>query len=97
MRLRSEYLVAYDVERNKARTRLHKALLAYGMRAVQKSVFWGYLSQAELSGVRALLKDTLDKEDKAFITQSSLGKWQHQNRFGYCKDDFTDWDEHTSI
>lgn len=60
IRLRNEYLVCYDIEDTRNRTKLFKELVKLGLRSVQKSVFWGLLTGAEHgSVVRLLDKSTL--------------------------------------
>lgn len=56
MSLRKEYIIAYDIEDNKIRTNLYNQLLAYGLKSVQKSVFWGCITNAELGAVKPVLK-----------------------------------------
>lgn len=91
--LRREYLVSYDVEDNAIRGRLFKELQRHGLRPVQKSVFWGYLTQAELQSLNRYLKEHLDETDKAFIVHSNFNG-RGQNCFvGHPKEDFKDWEE----
>ena len=74
-RLRYEYLVCYDVEDNKTRTRLYKQLLAYGLRPVQKSVLWGFLTAAECASVKRLLSKHIEvkgSQDKALVIPTAL-------------------------
>ena len=92
-KLRQEYLISYDIEDNKIRTQLYKALLGYGLRAVQKSVFWGYLSAAELAAVRRDLQTRLKTTDKAFITRSNFNSRGNSYYMGHSTEDFTDWQE----
>ena len=54
-------MISYDVENNKIRTRVFKELCKYGLKAVQKSVFWGYLTLAELEAIKRYLKQQLGK------------------------------------
>ena len=91
--LRKEYLVSYDIEDNKIRTNVFKQLEQYGLRPVQKSVFWGYLTLAELNGVKRHLKDALDETDKAFITHTSFNNLRGSYFVGHTEKDFTDWEE----
>ncbi len=95
--LRQEYLISYDIEDNKNRTRLYKELAANGLRAVQKSVFWGYLSRAELAAIKRSLQKSLSANDKAFITRSSFEDRQKSYFLGHPPGDFTDWPESNVI
>lgn len=91
--LRQEYLISYDVEDNKIRTGVFKELGKYGLRSVQKSVFWGYLTLAELNAVKRYLDDVLDTNDKAFITHSNFNARGQSYFIGHKKNDFEDWEE----
>ena len=95
--LRQEYLVSYDVEDNKARTRIFKELEKYGLCPVQKSVFWGYLTMSELATIKRYLTDMLDKSDKAFITHSNFNGRGQSFFIGHNEQDFKDWEEHDVI
>ena len=91
--LRQEYLISYDVEDNKIRTRIFKELGKYGMKPVQKSVFWGYLTLAELESIKRYLKDSLEKLDKTFITHTNFNGRGQSYFIGHQKEDFRDWEE----
>ena len=91
--LRQEYLVSYDVQDNRIRTRVFKELQGIGLKPVQHSVFWGYMTQAELNSVRRLLKKQLKEADKAFITHSNFNGRGQSYFVGHKADDFTDWEE----
>ncbi len=91
--LRQEYLVSYDVEDNKIRTRVFKELGKHGLKAVQKSVFWGYLTLAELETVKRYLNDSLNKMDRAFITHTNFNGRGQSYFVGHQKEDFKDWEE----
>ena len=92
-RLRQEYLISYDITDNKMRTDLHKELSGFGLRAVQKSVFWGYLSFAELHAVKRSLKKHLDIQDKGFVIRSNFHGQGQSYFIGHSKEDFEDWRE----
>ena len=91
--LRQEYLISYDVEDNKIRTRVFKELGKYGLRPVQKSVFWGYLTMAEIKAIKRYLNDKLEKDDKAFVTHTNFNGRGQSYFVGHKKADFSDWDE----
>ncbi|KFJ43510.1 CRISPR-associated endonuclease Cas2 [Francisella philomiragia] len=97
MQLRKEYLIAYDIEDNKARTIIYKQLLAYGLKAVQKSVFWGYMSIAELNAVKRMFDNALNTFDKVFITRVNMQEQKLDYSFGYDEKTFKDWDEYGHI
>ena len=98
MNLRHEYLIAYDIVDNRSREKIYNVLLSYGMKHIQKSVFWGLLLPAELSSVKRLFTDTLDTEhDKLFIITSNLNGQCPVYSLGYSDNIFKDWDEYGSI
>ncbi|ABK89650.1 CRISPR-associated endonuclease Cas2 [Francisella tularensis] len=97
MQLRKEYLIAYDIEDNKTRTIIYKQLLAYGLKAVQKSVFWGYVSIAELNAIKRLFDSSLTISDKVFITRVNMHEQKLDYSFGYDDKTFKDWDEYGHI
>ncbi len=91
--LRQEYLISYDVEDNKTRNRIFKELGKYGLKSVQKSVFWGYLTLAELESIKRYLEDSLNKMDKVFITHTNFNGRGQSYLIGHQKNDFKDWEE----
>ena len=92
-KLRQEYLVSYDIENNKARTQLYKELSGFGLRAVQKSVFWGCLTIAELHAIKRSLQKYLDTQDKGFVIRSNFHGRGQSYFIGHNKEDFEDWRE----
>ena len=94
---RQEYLVSYDIEDDKNRTSLYKELSSFGLRAVQKSVFWGYLSFAELHAVKRSLRKYLNVRDKGFVTRSHFQGGGQSYFIGHGKEDFEDWKENDVI
>lgn len=91
--LRQEYLISYDVEDNKIRTYLYKELAKYGLSSVQKSVFWGYLTRAELTAIQRYLNQCIQKQDKAFITHTNFNGRGQSFFIGHAKEEFRDWRE----
>ena len=95
--LRQEYLISYDVENNRIRTRIFKELGKYGLKAVQKSVFWGYLTPAEVEAIKRSLKTSLEKTDKVFITHTNFNGRGQSFFIGHDAEDFRDWKENDVI
>ena len=91
--LRKEYLISYDVEDDKIRNCIFKELLQIGLKSVQKSVFWGRLSKAELDSIKRCLQDKLDSKDKAFVIRSDFNKKGQSFSLGHTKEDFIYWKE----
>ena len=89
--LRQEYLISYDIEDNKIRMKIFKELQKYGLRNVQKSVFWGYLTMAELKSIEKYFSDNLKRIDKAFITRANFNGKKQSFFIGHLEEDFKDW------
>ena len=97
MKLRKEYLIAYDIEDTPIRTRIYKQLLAYGLKSIQKSIFWGFLSVAELNAIKRLFDELLDDFDKVFITMVNMQVQKIEYSHGYNEVIFNDWEEYGHI
>ena len=95
--LRKEYLVSYDIEDNKVRTKVFKELRKYGLKDVQKSVFWGYLTVAELESIKRYLDKYLKTTDKAFITHTNFNGRGQIYFTGHDINDFSDWKEYCVV
>lgn len=94
--LRQEYLISYDIENNKIRTSIFKELGKHGLRPLQKSVFWGYLTLAELEAIKRYLHSGLENTDKVFITHTNFNGRGQSYFIGHNARDFKDWEE-TSV
>lgn len=71
----TEVLIAYDIESNKARTRLFNQLKDVGMVSVQKSVMWGRLLPADIKLAKRILANEIDSAtDKAFVMVSKMSE-----------------------
>ena len=95
--LRREYLVSYDVELNKPRTAVYKELCKFGLKSVQKSVFWGYLTPAEVESIKRFLISKLSNSDKVFITSTNFNGRGASFHYGHNQDEFKDWNESIAI
>ena len=82
----SQVIVSYDIENNKNRTKLYEELKDIGLTPIQKSVFWGYLLVSEKRVVLELLKKYCNKDDKAFLINTSLNI---ENCIGYTEKEFS--------
>ncbi|MGX9366968.1 CRISPR-associated endonuclease Cas2 [Desulfoplanes sp. PS50] len=94
---RKEYLICYDIKDNKIRTKVFQELEKTGMKNVQQSVFWGFLSMAELNAVRRFTDSIIKKGDKALVTRTNFNGHGCSFLFGYCDEEFQDWKEHHVI
>ncbi|ARR00217.1 CRISPR-associated endonuclease Cas2 [Campylobacter porcelli] len=79
------YLICYDIEDNKNRTKLFERLKDFNLLPVQKSVFYGELSKADKIAIKALLHRHCSKSDKAIITSVNL---DIDDTLGYSKEYF---------
>lgn len=60
--------VIYDIQKNKARTRIAKACLESGLYRVQKSVFLGSINQTVLKELQYRILEEMDEEkDSVYI------------------------------
>lgn len=66
------YLVSYDIENTKNRTKLFEELKDLGLLNIQKSVFYGELSKSEIKVVKELFKKLCGDEDKAFLCRCKI-------------------------
>lgn len=66
------YLISYDIEDNKSRTKLFEELKDLGLLNIQKSVFYGELSKSEIKVVKELFKKLCDDEDRAFLCRCKI-------------------------
>jgi CRISPR-associated protein Cas2 len=83
-KLYQPWLVCYDIEDNKTRKILFDTLKDLGLIAVQKSVFWGNLNQAELRALQREVYKLLDrKTDKAFWINANLKDRLDKQSIGY--------------
>jgi len=64
---------------------------------VQKSVFWGYLTLAEVEAIKRYLNEKLDEKDKAFVTHTNFNSRGQSYFIGHDEEDFKDWDEASVI
>lgn len=84
MKIYQKYLVCYDIEDNKTRTKFFNQLKDIGLIPLQKSVFWGDLSQAEFNALKRTAFELLDKEtDKVFWVKTQLDVAQLKAGLGY--------------
>lgn len=77
------YLVSYDIENTKNRTKLFEELKDLGLLNIQKSVFYGELSKSEIKVVKGLFKKLCGDEDKAFLCRCKIDL---DNCYGYQED-----------
>lgn len=83
-----EIIVSYDIEDNKKRNSLFETLKDFGLKPVQKSVFWGRVLPAEERAIINELAEILsDETDKGFVIRANLS--EQRAKFGYESDDFS--------
>ena len=89
--IRKEYLICYDIQKDKIRSSLHSYLLDYGLFNIQYSIFWGFLSLPEKNAVYRFLKKSITENDKIIFLPINLGSNPHLIKMGYKDFEFKDW------
>ena len=81
----SQIIIAYDIADNKKRLKFYELLKDYGLKPIQKSVFWGYILPSERKSLIASYKEYCDiKCDKVIMVNTSLEQ-NIPECFGYTK------------
>ena len=76
-KLEREVLVCYDIASNRSRTRLHDALEGLGLIAIQESVFWGFLRDAEVREATRLIAEHATRGDRGFLVPVAMQQAEH--------------------
>ncbi len=93
-KLRQEYLISYDITDNRSRSKLYNELSKYGLKSVQNSVFWGFLTSGEFEAVKRLLHVIVAADtDKVFVGRTNFHGNSLRYTFGHADSDFDDWAE----
>ncbi|MEW6536706.1 MAG: CRISPR-associated endonuclease Cas2 [Candidatus Auribacterota bacterium] len=93
-----EVVVCYDVQENRPRQRLFDSLKDLGLYSIQKSVFWGFVNNAEFKAIYREFKQHLNpKTDKAFVIKTSLKNSILTNGYGYIEGELPNWTEYETI
>ncbi len=93
----TQIIIAYDIADNKKRVKFYESLKDYGLKPIQKSVFWGYILPSERKSIIASYKDYCDdKSDKVIMVNTSLEQ-NIPECFGYIKDLFRKPDDYEII
>ncbi len=79
----TEYIVGYDIEDNKIRNKIFEKLKDFGLIPIQKSIFFGALSKAELNSIKTFLKQTVPEKDKVIVIQGEILKQIKEFNIGY--------------
>ncbi len=94
----TRYLVCYDIEDNRKRKRFSDSLKRLGLVRLQKSVFFGDLSRAELKAMERLAREILSpEEDRAFWIPTSLDTDALKEGIGYDGFQYVPPDGHVVI
>jgi CRISPR-associated protein Cas2 len=64
-----EILVSYDIENNKIRSKLFDKLKDFGLRPLQKSVFWGRIRKPEEKLLISYINQNIGKADSFFYSE----------------------------
>jgi CRISPR-associated protein Cas2 len=87
--LRSEYLVVYDIENSKKRGKIFDRLKDFGLKGIQKSVFWGLLNKAEKNSLALELSEILgSSDDKVIFTPINIFENKNVLLIGHLGSDF---------
>ena len=71
--LYSKFLICYDIENDKTRTKFFDKMKDYGLIPIQKSVFYGDLNNAEIKAIKNLSFEILDSlTDKCIFVKCNL-------------------------
>lgn len=68
----------------------------FGLFRIQKSVFWGFLSIAEINSIITEGHNLLKRTDKLLITPVNTHN-KNTHHIGHRAEEFNDWPIHTSI
>jgi CRISPR-associated protein Cas2 len=79
-----EVLVCYDISDTRTRTALFNLLKDLGLRHIQASIFWGFLTPAEERAIRRRLDSIVTTaNDKGLVIPVKLSTLADYNSFGY--------------
>lgn len=79
------YLISYDIENTKNRTKLFENLKDLGLISIQKSVFYGKLQKSEKTIIKKLFEKYCSQNDKAIMVAVNI---DINDTYGYCEDEF---------
>lgn len=99
MNLYSKYLICYDIENNKTRTKFFEKMKDFGLQPIQKSVFYGFLNQAEYNSVRRFAFELLKSgNDKCIFMKCDVSPKEFKQQFiGYDNFCFLEPDGYETI
>lgn len=84
MSIFTKYLVCYDIDSDRTRSRFFDALKDLGLVPLQKSVFYGELNPAELRELWKMSRKMLDEDtDKCFWIPCSIKTEAMRQFIGY--------------
>jgi CRISPR-associated protein Cas2 len=83
-----EVMISYDIEDNKVRTKLFDKLKDFGLRPIQRSVFWGTVIRAELKELRSLIEESIQEEDRVLILATNSNNQKEFIALNYAENFF---------
>ncbi|MCR8920083.1 CRISPR-associated endonuclease Cas2 [Parasutterella secunda] len=93
-----KYIVCYDVEDNKRRSKFFDFLKDIGLFPVQKSVFYGDLNAAELRSLKTAARKMLKSEtDSCIWVACSLEPNEFKQFIGYKDFEYVEADGHDTL
>lgn len=95
----SKYLICYDIEDDKTRTKFFDKMKDFGLIPIQKSVFYGDLNNAEATSVKRIAFELLDcTADKCLFVKCNLQPEQiRQQCLGYSEFVYVEPDGYETI
>ena len=98
MGMYTKYLVCYDVSDNKRRKRFSDTLKDLGFIAMQESVFYGDIKNAEITALSNAVAELLDaKKDKCFWFACHLKPEEIRGCLGYANWNYMEPEGHGVI
>lgn len=77
-------IVVYDVPAD--RTRIYRKLLRRRLEHLQQSVFYGELTEGQVTGMKQEIKDTLNSDDSVIVFEAGSTKLVDYTTFGDTDD-----------
>lgn len=98
MGMYAKYIVCYDVENNKRRSKFFDFLKDLGLQPIQKSVFYGELSTAELRSLATTAQKLLKPEtDSCLWVLCPLKPTEFRQFIGYKSFSYIKADGHETL
>jgi CRISPR-associated protein Cas2 len=77
-------IVVYDVPAE--RTRIYRKLLRQKLEHIQQSVFYGTLTEGQLTKLKTQIQDRLDDEDSVLVFETETDSFVEHTTFGSAEE-----------